>query len=290
MTAADFLPGITGSFAQKAAENPTVAIVEAAYAQAGLHVRYLNCEVGPDDLGDAVRGAKAMGWLGFNCSLPHKVAVIEYLDALAPSASIIGAVNCVVNTGGRLIGENTDGKGFVEALLPVVSPVGARVVIFGAGGAARAIAVETALAGAAHLTIVNTTASRGEELTALINAKTPATAEFIHWDYTYAVPAATNIVINATSIGFHPDVDAQLNLDVDSLLPTMTVADVITNPPLTQLLKSAAARGCTTIDGLGMLVNQARVAITLWTGDEVATSVMRETLEQIFSSTNSTTG
>jgi shikimate dehydrogenase len=290
VSAPDFLPGITGSFAQKAAENPTVAIVEAAYAQAGLHVRYLNCEVGPDDLGDAVRGARAMGWLGFNCSLPHKVAVIEYLDSLAPSASIIGAVNCVVNRDGRLIGENTDGKGFVDALVPVVSPIGTRVVIFGAGGAARAIAVETALAGAVHLTIVNTTPSRGEELTALINAKTPASATFVHWNHTYAVPADTNIVINATSIGFHPDVDARLNLDVDSLLPTMTVADVITNPPLTQLLKNAAARGCTTIDGLGMLVNQARVAITLWTGEEVATAVMRERLEEMFSSNTSTTG
>lgn len=286
----NFRSAITGSFAQKAAENPTVAIVEAAYAQAGLDVRYLNCEVSPKDLGDAVRGARAMGWLGFNCSLPHKVAVIEYLDSLAPSAAIIGAVNCVVNRGGRLIGENTDGKGFVEALIPVVSPVAARVVIFGAGGAARAIAVETALAGAAHLTIVNTTPSRGDELSALINARTPAKAEFVHWDHTYAVPANTDIVINATSIGFHPDVQATLNLDVDTLLATMTVADVITNPPLTQLLKCAAERCCTTIDGLGMLVNQARVAISLWTGADVDTAVMRGTLEQIFRKSQSPTG
>jgi len=90
---ATFLSILTGSFATPAAENPTVAMVEAAYRHHGIDARYLNCEVAPDALGDAVRGARAMGWAGFNCSIPHKVAVIEYLDRLAASAEIIGAVN-----------------------------------------------------------------------------------------------------------------------------------------------------------------------------------------------------
>ncbi len=109
----NFLSLLTGCFATPVAENPTVAMVEAAYRALGLDARYINCDVAPADLGDAVRGARAMGWRGFNCSLPHKVAVIDFIDELAPSAEIIGAVNCVINEDGRLIGENTDGKGFL---------------------------------------------------------------------------------------------------------------------------------------------------------------------------------
>jgi shikimate dehydrogenase len=111
----NFLSSLTGSFAMPAAENPTVAMVEAAYQHHGLDWRYLNCEVTPENLGDAVRGAKAMGWAGFNCSLPHKVAVIEHIDKLGESAQIMGAVNTVVRRGEELVGENTDGKGFVSS-------------------------------------------------------------------------------------------------------------------------------------------------------------------------------
>ena len=161
-----FLSLITGSFAMPAAENPTVAMVEAAYRHHGLDARYLNCEVAPDALGDAVRGAKAMGWAGFNCSIPHKVAVIEHLDGLGESAALIGAVNCAVERDGRWIGENTDGQGFLESLRTVVDPAGKALVILGAGGAARAIAVEAALAGAASITVVNRGRARGEELAA----------------------------------------------------------------------------------------------------------------------------
>ena len=98
----NFLSELTGSFAQPSAENPTVAMVEAAYRHHGLDWRYINCEVPPEKLGDAVRGARAMGWKGFNCSLPHKVAVIEHLDGLGESAAIMGAVNCVVRRGERV--------------------------------------------------------------------------------------------------------------------------------------------------------------------------------------------
>jgi shikimate dehydrogenase len=118
-TAMNFLHALTGSFAQPAAENPTVAMIEAAYRHHGLEWRYVNCEVAPEHLAAAVRGARAMGWAGFNCSLPHKLTVIEHLDGLAPSAEIIGAVNSMVMRDGLWIGENTDGQGFVEALRPV---------------------------------------------------------------------------------------------------------------------------------------------------------------------------
>ncbi len=278
-SAAGFLSLLTGSFAMPAAENPTVAMVEAAYRHHGLDARYVNCEVAPDDLGDAVRGARAMRWAGFNCSIPHKVAVVEHLDGLGASAALIGAVNCVVRLDGRLIGENTDGQGFVTALGTVADPSGRAIVILGAGGAARAIAVESALAGARHITIVNRDRGRGESLTRLIAERTPAAAAFRPWAADYAVPPAADVLVNATSVGLHPDVDARLDLDAGTLREGLIVADVIPNPPRTRLIRDAASRGCVTLDGLGMLVGQGVLGIRHWTGLDADPEVMRTALE-----------
>jgi shikimate dehydrogenase len=262
----NFLSVLTGSFATPAAENPTVAMVEAAYRHHDLDARYINCDVAPDGLGDAVRGARAMGWAGFNCSIPHKVAVIEHLDGLADSAAVIGAVNCVVRRDGRYIGENTDGEGFLTSLRTVVDPAGKSLVVLGAGGAARAIAVEAALAGAAAITIVNRDPERGSGLVALLEERTQARADLVIWDLTYRVPDTSDIVVNATSIGLYPDIEGRPDLDPDSLRLGVVVADVIPNPPRTPLLRDAAARGCTVLDGLGMLVNQGAISIRHWTG------------------------
>ena len=277
-----YLSVLTGSFSTPAAGNPTVVMVEAAYRHHGLDARYLNCEVEPEALGDAVRGARAMGWAGFNCSIPHKVSVIQHLDGLADSASVIGAVNCVVRRDGGYIGENTDGQGFLEALRTVVDPAGKSLVVFGAGGAARAVAVESALAGAAAITIVNRDPTRGAELVALLRERTSARAELVVWDGTHRVLGETEIVVNATSVGLAPSLDASLDLDPDSLLPNMVVADVIGNPPRTRLIRDAEARGCTVLDGLGMLVNQGAIGIRHWTGVDPDRGVMRRTLEELF--------
>ena len=276
-----YLSLLTGSFAMPAAENPTVVMVEAAYRHHGLDARYLNCEVAPEALGDAVRGARAMGWAGFNCSIPHKVAVVEHLDGLEASAEVIGAVNCVVRRDGAYVGENTDGQGFLASLRTVADPTGSSLVVLGAGGAARAIAVEAALAGATAITIVNRDRERGSELVALLEARTPASAELVAWDRTFTVPAGTDIVVNATSVGLFPDVDAQIDLDVASLAPGTVVADVIPNPPRTRLIRDAEARGCTVLDGLGMLVGQGAIGIRHWTGVDPDQAVMREALEGI---------
>ena len=277
-----FLSLITGSFSTPAAGNPTVAMVEAAYEHHHINARYLNCEVAPEALGDAVRGARAMGWAGFNCSMPHKVTVIQYLDGLGGSAAVIGAVNCAVRRDDRYIGENTDGQGFLAALRTVADPAGKVFTLFGAGGAARAIAVEVALAGAASITIVNRDSTRGAELVAVLNEKTGAKAEFVHWDRPYRIPEASDIVVNATSIGLFPDVEGRLNLELDTLRPGLVVADVIANPPRTQLIGEAEKRGCLPLDGLGMLVNQGVIGIRHWTGIEPDPQVMRRKLEQIF--------
>ena len=278
----NFLPSLTGSFAKPAAENPTVEMVEAAYRHHGLHWRYINTEVGPDKLGAAVAGARAMNWAGFNCSLPNKVEVIQYIDGLGESASVIGAVNCVVRRGGQLIGENTDGKGFLKSLEEIVNPAGKKIVMFGAGGAARAIGVEVALAGATNITIVNRSEERGEELVSLLNVKTSAKAVFEKWDGDYSVKEGADVVINATSIGLYPEVKARLALNLDSLSADMVVADVIPNPPRTNLIKDAEAQGCKVLDGLGMLVNQGITGIEYWTGVTVDGAVMRTRLEELF--------
>ena len=277
-----FLSLLTGSFATPADENPTVAMVEAAYRHHGIDARYINCDVAPEHLGDAVRGARAMGWAGFNCSLPHKVAVVEHLEGLADSAAVIGAVNCVVRRDGAYIGENTDGQGFIDALREVRDPAGASIVLFGAGGAARAVAVEAALAGATSITVVNRDPGRGWTLAALLSERTPAEAELITWNRTFAVPDDTDIVINATSIGLFPDVDARLDLDLETLRQGMVVADIIPNPPRTPLIREAEARGCSVLDGLGMLVNQGAIGVRHWTGVAADRTVMRRTVEEIF--------
>ena len=257
-------------------------MVEAAYRHHGLDWRYLTIEVAQDGLEAAVAGARAMGFAGFNCTIPHKVKVIEYLDGLGESASLMGAVNCVVQREGKLIGENTDGKGFVESLKELTDPAGKSVVMFGAGGAARAIGVEVALAGASSITVVNRSVERGEELTNLLNDRVPAEANFVSWDSTFNIPEGTDVVINATSIGLFPDVDARLNFNMDTLNADMVVADVIPNPPQTNLVKDARAKGCKVIDGLGMLVNQGVIGIRYWTGIDPDPSVMRAALEEIF--------
>ena len=278
MSQGPFLHELVGSMSTGAAGNPTVAMIEAAFACHGLHWRYVNMEVEPADLAAAVRGAKAMGFRGFNCSLPHKVTVIPHLDGLGESAALMGAVNCVVRRGDQLIGENTDGKGFLKSLQSVIDPRGKSIVLFGAGGAARAIAVELGLAGAGRITVVNRSQPRGEELVGLLRDTLGLAADLVVWNGDYAVPSGTDIVINATSIGLY-DRQARLAIDLDSLAPGMVVADVIFNPVRTRLLDDAAARGCRTIDGLGMLVNQGIVGVGYWTGVEPDAAAMRTALE-----------
>jgi len=283
MSEQHFLSQLTGCFAQPVDENPTVVMVEAAYRHHGINARYINIEVGPEKLGEVVAGAKAMGWIGFNCSIPNKLAVIEHLDGIGESASVIGAVNCAVLRDGKFIGENTDGKGFLKSLEDVIDPVGKNIVMFGAGGAARAVGIELALAGAAKIIVVNRDDARGKTLVDLLNTKTKAEATFVSWNSKFQIPAGTDVVINSTSIGLFPDVDAQLNIDFESLQSGTVVADVIPNPPQTHLLRAAKARGCVTLDGLGMLVNQGVIGIKYWTGIDADPSVMRKALEEVFS-------
>lgn len=275
---------LVGVFGHPVAENPTIVMQEAAFRAAGLNWRYLTIEVYPQDLADAIKGMRAMNMRGINLTIPHKVEVLKYLDEVAPDAALMGAVNTVRREGDKLIGENTDGKGFLRSLREdaQVEPAGKQVVILGAGGAARAIGVELALAGARRLTIVNRSVARGEALVRLLNEKTETTAQFIAWPTRYEAPAGTDILINATSIGLFPEVEAKPDLNYDTLTPAMIVCDVIPNPPRTPFLVEAGSRGATTLDGLGMLVYQGAIAFTMWTGQPAPVEVMYQALQEVF--------
>lgn len=279
----NFLQGLTGCFGFPVAENPTQAMIEPAYRAMGLDWRYLTLEVHPDNLGDAVRGACAMGFKGFNCTIPHKVEVIKFLDELTPAAQKIGAVNCVAIKNGRLLGENTDGKGFLQSVRELRSVEGLNVVLLGAGGAARAIAVELALAGARKITIVNRTVERGLTLEKRLQDQTSAETAFMPWTGIYEPDASVDLLVNSTSLGLYPDVDAKIAVSLEKLPEHAIVCDVIPNPPKTRLVKDAQARGLRVLDGLGMLVNQGVIGIELWTdGQSPDPAVMRSSLETIF--------
>jgi shikimate dehydrogenase len=270
---------IVSCMGQPVAGNPTQFMMERAFAAAGLEWRYLTLEVSPAQLPDAVRGMRAMGFRGGNFTIPHKVAVVPLLDGLTPSAELMGAVNCVYRQQDKLIGDNTDGKGFVKSLRDITDPAAKEIVILGAGGAARAIAVELALTKPASVTIVNRSPERGEELAVLLREKVGIAASSTAWQGDYLIPASTQILVNATSIGLG-DEQARVPVDVGSLTAEMIVADVIFNPPQTRFLRDAAARGCRTLDGLGMLVNQAVIGFKIWTGVDPDPRVMREALEE----------
>ncbi len=275
---------IVGVFGHPVAENPTGLMQEAAFQALGLPWRYELFEVYPDGLEDALRGLRAMHFQGINCTIPHKVNVLQYLDEVAPDARLMGAVNTVRREGERLIGENTDGKGFLTSLREDggVDPAGKRFVVLGAGGAARAMTVELALAGASQITIVNRSPKRGQALVELLNGNTPVRAELVVWDQRFAVPAETDVLVNATSIGLYPNVEEKPDLDYATIREGLLVCDVIPNPPHTAFLKAAEARGARTLDGLGMLVNQGAIAFQMWTGKKAPTDVMRAALAEAF--------
>lgn len=264
--------------------NPTGVMEEAGFAAAGLNWRYLTIRVLPDYLDAAMAGVRAFNMRGVNLTMPHKINVLKHLDALSEAARVIGAVNTVVcREDGTLFGENTDGKGFVQSLKDAGIPLsGKRVCLLGAGGAARSIGVECALAGAACVTVVNRNAERGEALAYVIRENTDADAAFIRWEGDAAVPEGTDILINATSVGLHPHGDDCPAVDFGGVRPGMVACDVIFNPVDTPFLRACAERGAHTVDGLGMLVNQGAINYELWTGQSALREVMYAALKAEF--------
>jgi shikimate dehydrogenase len=279
---ANFKAEVVGCFGQPVAENPTGAMQEAAFQALGLNWRYLTVEVPPVKLRDAILGVRAFGMQGVNLTIPHKVAVMEHLDEIAPDAAIIGAVNTVRREGERLIGKNTDGKGFLLGVRTDagVDPRNKRVVVLGAGGAARAIVAELALAGVSDVLVLNRSVSRGEQMVFDLVSKTKAPIRFETWQHTYAVLGETDILVNATSIGLYPDVDSMPQVDLSGAHPGMLVCDVVFNPPETRLIQAARERSLPVLDGLAMLVYQGVIGFELWTGRKAPEAVMKQALRE----------
>lgn len=274
---------LVGVFGDPVDGNPTGVMEEAAFAACGLNYRYLTLKVTKDDFDDAMKAIHAFHMRGMNLTMPHKISVLPYLDEISEAARIIGAVNTIVVKDGKLFGENTDGKGFVQALNNSgVSPEGKRIVILGAGGAAKAIAVECALAGAGMITVMNRTAERAQELAGVLRAHTKTEALAAAFPARAAIPENTDILINATCIGLHPDSGQKPDIDYDTVRAGMVVSDVVFNPAETLFLQEAAKRGAKTVNGLGMLACQGALNFTLWTGVEAPLDVMEDTLRREF--------
>ena len=274
---------LTAIFGDPVDGNPSGVMEEAAYQELGLNYRYLILRVKKGDLEPALAGAKAVGVKGFNLTMPHKMDVIPYLDELTPAASIIGAVNTVVEKDGKWIGENTDGKGFVRSLeLEGISLKGACVTLLGAGGAARAIGVECALAGAKKIIVINRTEERGRELAALIDRETEAESEYRPWEPKVEIPEETQILVQGTCVGLYPDVDQKPDIDYSTIKDGMIACDVVFHPVKPLFLQEAEKRGARIVTGIGMLVQQGALNFELWTGHKAPVDTMYQTLEKEF--------
>ena len=277
--AKDYLARLVGAFGDPIAENPTVVMQEAAFAALGLNWRYINFKVPEENLADAFAGLRGLNFDGINLTIPHKVNGLQYVDQLSASAKLIGAINTVIARDGILVGTNTDGQGFVASLRENgIDLKGKRLVVLGAGGAARAICVESAMTGCATIEIINRNVTRGQELCDLIAARTPADCGFIRWEGAVHIPDC-DILINATNIGLFPNSDRP-DIIYEDIHPGMIVQDIIPNPANTYFLQSAARSGARVLDGQGMLVWQGAIGFKLWTGLEAPVDVMKAALRQ----------
>lgn len=255
------------------------AMHNSAFAALSLNWRYVPLPVLPERLGEAVAGLRAMSFVGANVTVPHKEAVMSYLDEVTPEAQAIGAVNTIVVREGRSIGHNTDWRGFLTALSEDgFDPQGKRAVVLGAGGAARAVVYALAQAGA-QVTVLNRTPARAEDLVQDFSPlfpsssllPTPLTPQALE-----ERTAEAHLFVNTTPVGMWPEVDKSIWPEDLAFPGHLTVFDLVYNPRQTKLLRQARAAGAKAVGGLGMLVHQGAVAFELWTGEKATVETMYE--------------
>lgn len=234
------------------------AIHNAGFAAADLDWAYLSLPVPPGSAAPAVSGMRALGIEGLSVTMPHKAAVAACLDDLTADSVALGAVNCVFRDGQRLVGDNTDGGGFVDALRldEGIDPAGMVVVVIGAGGAARAVVRSLAQAGADRVVVMNRHGGRAAAAAALAGrAGTVGTSASLR---------SADLVVQATPVGMGDD--RSLAFEPGPLAAGTVVVDLVYHPAVTPVMAAAAARGLRTVGGLGMLVHQAARAFERWTG------------------------
>lgn len=261
------------------------ALHNAAFVAAGLDYTYVPFEVNSRSLAAAVEAVRALGLAGVNVTIPHKEAVLPLLDGLSGEAELTGAVNTIINRSGYLYGDNTDGKGYLRALKEAgFDPAGKTVLFLGAGGAARAVAVQLALAGAGKLVFANRTTARASDLSRVVAEKTGARVELVSWPdragdlMPVRVLAEADLVVQATLLGMSPNVGETVPLSFEAFRPGQVASDLVYNPVETLFLKKAVQAGAAAVSGLGMLLHQGALAFELWTGVPAPLEAMREAL------------
>jgi len=277
---------VCGIFGHPVEHTFSPAMHNAAFAALKMDYVYVPFPVPPTGLAVAVAAVRALGLAGVNVTIPHKESVLPLLDELSEEARLIGAVNTIVNRSGRLYGDNTDGRGFLRALEGKAgfTPAGKTALILGAGGAARAVAAQLALAGVSKLLLANRSRNRAGELAGFITDKTGVRAEIVPWPEggggTLPAEALLEaaLVVQATPLGMHPNYSETAPLPFDLFRQGQLACDLVYNPLETLFLKKARQSGAVAVDGLGMLLYQGALAFELWTGATAPVEVMRQAL------------
>lgn len=254
-----------------------------AFEENEIDGRYLAFQADQENLKETVDALKRLGVRGWNVTMPCKSLMAEYCDVLSKEAQISGAVNTVVNDNGVLTGYSTDGIGFFRNLKEQgLDITGKKIILAGAGGAARAIAAQAALEDIGELVIFNRTVEKAEKViddiseeaekrNIKISAKDLYDREALKKDLEDAY-----LFINATSVGMNPELGEERLLEPEWLPSQLNVADIVYNPIETELLKAAKERGCNTINGLGMVLWQGAYAFNYWTGTEFPVEIVKE--------------
>ena len=273
---------IVGVIGDPVAHSRSPQMHNAAFAKAGLDYVYVPFHVRPDDLAAAIAGFKAINVVGINVTLPHKQAVIPFLTSISREAELIGAVNTLTFVDGHIHGDNTDAPGVLQALdedgNTSGTPVGEKVVVLGAGGAARAVVVALALRGVAAITIANRTVGKAVALATEMDQKTGVSMQGMGLT-DERLPLSvreSKLLVNTATISM--DVTHPLLISADWLQPNTIVYDIVYTPPVTPLMQAATERGCQTLGGIGMLVHQGAIAFEKWTGVAPCTETMRQAL------------
>ena len=248
--------------------SPTIH--NAAFAAVGLDWTYLAFEVPRGAAGAAIDAVRALGIDGLNVTMPHKADAAAAVDRLSPAAQVLGVVNTVVRDGSVLVGENTDGDGFINALRidEGVDPAGMRCLVVGSGGAARSVVRALGVAGAAEVIVVARRADAAHAVAALASVGRVGRVEEAD---------SVDLIVNATPIGMGEVVDLDaldLPVPADRLGAGQLVADLIYHPLVTPLVRAARERGAMAVNGIGMLVHQAAIAFRLWTGEDAPLEAM----------------
>ena len=269
---------IFGIFGHPVEHTFSPGMHNAAFAHIGMDCCYVPFAVSPGELGKAIEAVIPLGLRGLNITVPHKESVIPFLDALTDDARLIGAVNTIEVKGKKLIGHNTDGRGFLRSLREEtrLRPKGASFLIIGSGGAARAIGFNLALAGAGVLMLHDIDRAKAEKLGRDIRSSTMATLSVLDAAGLRSCAPNADCIINATPLGLKRG-DA-LPVDRTLIRKGQLVCDLVYNPPYTRLLKAASSRGASTLRGIGMLLYQGVIAFEIWTGRKAPVGVMKKAL------------